>query len=330
MSAEDQPQRPRISARNRWNPSRPRRSTCCGWCAAHTAALREKSSRRTRNLQGCSTGRRGRNQRGARGAARGMKTLTASAVRTRCALPPLPSLRSFRSRRCFQETLRSWWRGVEHRRDRKERREGRSRWRCPTLARRRPACRAGRSGSRARPSWAGEFGAKEWKGTKWWRAELAGRATVISSRRARILKSCSTARQSRNPRRAAVSAEAQPQRPGIRAGTGCFQRRPLAATGCSWCSAPTAALWEKSSQRARILPSCSTEKTGAGVGAKKSPISDRISASEFLVFSVFIVPLWSLRIGSTEKLRPRSQTEKSVRVAPATGRCRLATNPADG
>ena len=50
VSAEDQPQRPRISARNRWNPSRPRRSTCCGWCAAHTAALREKSSRAGRVL----------------------------------------------------------------------------------------------------------------------------------------------------------------------------------------------------------------------------------------------------------------------------------------
>ena len=168
--------------------------------------------------------------------------------------PPFPALRSFRSLRCFQETLRSWWRGVEHRRDRKERREGRSRWRCPTLARRRPACRAGRSGSRARPSWAGEFGAKEWERTKWWRAELAGRATVISSRRARILKSCSTARQSRNPRRAAVSAEAQPQRPGIPAGTGWNHRRPMRPNGCGWCFADTAALREKSSRRTRILP----------------------------------------------------------------------------
>ena len=51
------------------------------------------------------------------------------------ALPPFPALRSFRSLRCCQETLRSWWRGVEHRRDRKERRAGRSRGKCPTLAR---------------------------------------------------------------------------------------------------------------------------------------------------------------------------------------------------
>ena len=55
VSAEDQPQRPRILAGTRWNPSRPLRPTCCGWCSAHTAALREKSSRRARILQSCST-----------------------------------------------------------------------------------------------------------------------------------------------------------------------------------------------------------------------------------------------------------------------------------
>ncbi len=41
------------------------RSTCCGWCSAHTAALRKKSLWRARILQGCRTKRRGRNQRSA-------------------------------------------------------------------------------------------------------------------------------------------------------------------------------------------------------------------------------------------------------------------------
>ena len=56
---------------------------------------------------------------------------------------------------------------------------------------RRPACRAGRSGSWVRQSWAGKFGARESEGTNWWRAELAVCATVKALRRARILKSCS-------------------------------------------------------------------------------------------------------------------------------------------
>ena len=67
-----------------------------------------------------------------------------------------------------------------------------------------------------------------------------------------------TARRSRNPRSAAVSAEDQPQRPRIPASTRWNQRRPLGPTGCGWCSAHTAALREKSSRRARILQSCST------------------------------------------------------------------------
>ena len=46
VSAEDQPQRPRIPAGTRWNQRRPTGPTCCGWCSAHTAALREKSSQR--------------------------------------------------------------------------------------------------------------------------------------------------------------------------------------------------------------------------------------------------------------------------------------------
>ena len=40
MSAEDQPQRPEIRAGTRWNQRRPKGLTCCGWCSAHTAALR--------------------------------------------------------------------------------------------------------------------------------------------------------------------------------------------------------------------------------------------------------------------------------------------------
>ena len=55
VSAEDQPQRPRILADIRWNPRHPVRPTCCGWCSAHTAALREKSSCHARILQSCST-----------------------------------------------------------------------------------------------------------------------------------------------------------------------------------------------------------------------------------------------------------------------------------
>ena len=70
VSAEDQPQRPRIPASTRWNPRCPTRPACCGWCSAHTAALREKSSRRARIVQSCSTEWRGRNEGGARGAAR--------------------------------------------------------------------------------------------------------------------------------------------------------------------------------------------------------------------------------------------------------------------
>ena len=48
VSAEDQPQRPQALAGTHRNQSRPLRTPCCGWCAAHTAALREKSSRRAR------------------------------------------------------------------------------------------------------------------------------------------------------------------------------------------------------------------------------------------------------------------------------------------
>ena len=51
VSAEDQPQRPRNRAGTGWNPRRPLRSTCCGWCPAHTAALREKSSRAAKILR---------------------------------------------------------------------------------------------------------------------------------------------------------------------------------------------------------------------------------------------------------------------------------------
>ena len=51
VSAEDQPQRPRNLVGNRWIRRRPLRPTCCGWCSAHTAALREKSSRAARILQ---------------------------------------------------------------------------------------------------------------------------------------------------------------------------------------------------------------------------------------------------------------------------------------
>ncbi len=45
MSAAGQPQRPRIRAGIHWNQWRPLRPTCCGWCSAHPAALRIKSSR---------------------------------------------------------------------------------------------------------------------------------------------------------------------------------------------------------------------------------------------------------------------------------------------
>ena len=65
MSAEDQPQQPRNVAGTRRNKTLLVRSTRCGWCSAHTAALREKSSRPARILQGCSTGRWSRNPRSA-------------------------------------------------------------------------------------------------------------------------------------------------------------------------------------------------------------------------------------------------------------------------
>ena len=63
-----------------------------------------------------------------------------------------------------------------------------------------------------------------------------------------------TARRSRNPRSAAVSAEDQPQRPRDLVGTHWIRRRSLRPTGCGWCSAHTAALREKPSRAARILP----------------------------------------------------------------------------
>ena len=50
MSAEDQPQQPRILGGTRWNQRRPQRPTRCGWCSAHPAALRGKSSHRARIL----------------------------------------------------------------------------------------------------------------------------------------------------------------------------------------------------------------------------------------------------------------------------------------
>ena len=50
VSAEDQPQRSRIPASTRWNQRCPVRPTGCGWCSAHTAALRERSSRAARIL----------------------------------------------------------------------------------------------------------------------------------------------------------------------------------------------------------------------------------------------------------------------------------------
>ena len=62
MSAEDQPQRPRNGAGNRWIRMRPVRQSRCGWCSAHTAAFREKFSRRERIFQGCSTERPSRNR----------------------------------------------------------------------------------------------------------------------------------------------------------------------------------------------------------------------------------------------------------------------------
>ena len=43
-----------------------------------------------------------------------------------------------------------------------------------------------------------------------------------------------------------------------------------------------------------------TEKYNDGVGSRQSPFSEPIPPGEFLVFSVFIVSLWSIRIGSTE------------------------------
>ncbi len=60
VSAEDQPQQPRNVVGARRNQTLPVRPTGCGWCSAHTAALREKSSGRARILQRSRTGRRGR------------------------------------------------------------------------------------------------------------------------------------------------------------------------------------------------------------------------------------------------------------------------------
>ena len=62
VSAADQPQRPSKPADTRWNQRPPVGPTCCGWCSAHTAALREKPSRRARILQGCSSARRSPNR----------------------------------------------------------------------------------------------------------------------------------------------------------------------------------------------------------------------------------------------------------------------------
>ncbi len=67
VSAEDQPQQPRNVVGTLRNQRLSVRSTCCGWCSAHTAALREKSSRRARILQSCRTGRRSSNPRSATG-----------------------------------------------------------------------------------------------------------------------------------------------------------------------------------------------------------------------------------------------------------------------
>ncbi len=50
VSAADQPQRPRNVVGARGNQTLPVRSTCCGWCSAHTAALRAKPSRAARIL----------------------------------------------------------------------------------------------------------------------------------------------------------------------------------------------------------------------------------------------------------------------------------------
>ena len=95
-----------------------------------------------------------------------------------------------------------------------------------------------------------------------------------------------TARRSHNPRSAAVSAEDQPQRPGIPAGTRWHQQPPLGPTCCGWCSAHTAVLREESSRRTRILQSCSTEENNSRHRSRKSPSSEPISAGEFLVSSV--------------------------------------------
>ena len=67
VSPEDQPQQPLNVVGTLRNQRLSVRSTCCGWCSAHTAALREKSSRRARILQSCRTGRRSSNPRGATG-----------------------------------------------------------------------------------------------------------------------------------------------------------------------------------------------------------------------------------------------------------------------
>ena len=63
-----------------------------------------------------------------------------------------------------------------------------------------------------------------------------------------------TERLSRHPRSAAVSAEDQPQRPRNLAGTRWSRTRHMQPTRCGWCSAHPAALREKSSLAARILP----------------------------------------------------------------------------
>ncbi len=53
VSAEDQPQQPGNGMAARGNQTLPVGPTCCGWCSAHTAALRENASRRARILPGC-------------------------------------------------------------------------------------------------------------------------------------------------------------------------------------------------------------------------------------------------------------------------------------
>ncbi len=95
-----------------------------------------------------------------------------------------------------------------------------------------------------------------------------------------------TERQSRNPRSAVVSAEDQPQQPGNGMAARGNQTLPVGPTCCGWCSAHTAALREKSSGRASILPGCSTEKTKNSQGARRSRIGDFSARSPFFVFSL--------------------------------------------